>query len=404
MSVEVAIVGAGPYGLSLAAHLAARGVDFRVFGKPMESWRAHMPHDMLLKSDGFASNLSAPDPKSTLKAFSETRGLPYSDQRLPTSLSQFIAYADWFQKRYVPMLEDVLVTGVSKAGELYRLQLESGETLEAKHVVLAVGITWFASMPETLAKLPAWACSHTFAHREGFPFKGQEVAVIGAGASSINAAALFHDNGARVTVFARDSVIDFHNPPDVVEPSLLERIQRPSSPLGPGWRSFMCTRAPLLFHALPERLRLRVTKRHLGPAPGWFMRDRAVGKFPMLTNHHLEDARTSGASVILTMCRDGETFEQEFDHVVAGTGFRSDLSRLTFVEESLRSSLDAVEGTPILSENFETSSRGLYVVGPLAANAFGPYMRFMAGAEFAAPRLSAHLARKIGAKTVRQAA
>ena len=46
---EVAVIGAGPYGLSLAAHLRARGIDYRIFGKPMDTWNAHMPKNMTLK-------------------------------------------------------------------------------------------------------------------------------------------------------------------------------------------------------------------------------------------------------------------------------------------------------------------------------------------------------------------
>lgn len=58
---RVAIIGAGPYGLSIAAHLRAYGIPFRIFGAPLDSWRRHMPVGMMLKSDGFASSLSAPD-------------------------------------------------------------------------------------------------------------------------------------------------------------------------------------------------------------------------------------------------------------------------------------------------------------------------------------------------------
>src|SRR5213079_230240 len=48
---DVAIVGAGPYGLSAAAHLrAANGLDVRVFGEPMSFWERHMPKGMLLRS------------------------------------------------------------------------------------------------------------------------------------------------------------------------------------------------------------------------------------------------------------------------------------------------------------------------------------------------------------------
>src|SRR5580704_4814025 len=77
--VEVAIVGAGPYGLSLAAHLGGAGIQTRVFGRPMDSWRRHMPEGMLLKSDPFASNLSDPQDFYTLARFSEEQSIPYRE-------------------------------------------------------------------------------------------------------------------------------------------------------------------------------------------------------------------------------------------------------------------------------------------------------------------------------------
>src|SRR5664279_1261464 len=80
---DVAIVGAGPYGLSLAAHGTAAGLDVRVFGKPLSTWRDHMPAGMLLKSDGFASNLSAANPDSTLKVYCAARGIAYQDMYRP---------------------------------------------------------------------------------------------------------------------------------------------------------------------------------------------------------------------------------------------------------------------------------------------------------------------------------
>ena len=112
---DVAIVGAGPYGLSLAAHLADAGVDFRVFGKPMSTWRAHVPKGMLLKSDGFASNLSSPDPASTLKSYCALHALPYDDRLEPVPLATFTAYADWFRKRYTPMLETWNVASINSS-------------------------------------------------------------------------------------------------------------------------------------------------------------------------------------------------------------------------------------------------------------------------------------------------
>src|SRR6516165_2611793 len=54
------VIGSGPYGLSLAAHLASRKIEHRIFGHCMETWEKHMPPNMLLKSEGFASDLYAP--------------------------------------------------------------------------------------------------------------------------------------------------------------------------------------------------------------------------------------------------------------------------------------------------------------------------------------------------------
>ena len=74
---QVAIIGAGPYGLSIAAHLRSLGIPFRIFGTPVDTWRRHMPAGMSLKSDGFASCLSDPDDKGTLEAYCAERGIPY---------------------------------------------------------------------------------------------------------------------------------------------------------------------------------------------------------------------------------------------------------------------------------------------------------------------------------------
>ena len=108
--VEVAIVGAGPYGLSLAAHLNAAGIQTLVLGRPMDSWRSHMPQGMLLKSDPFASNLSDPQAFYTLARFSEEQSIPYSESE-PVKLDTFCNYGLNFQKRWAPRLTEARMTG-----------------------------------------------------------------------------------------------------------------------------------------------------------------------------------------------------------------------------------------------------------------------------------------------------
>ncbi|MFC7714160.1 hypothetical protein [Nonomuraea recticatena] len=58
----VVVVGAGPYGLSVAAHLRAAGVAVRVFGEVMASWRHPAATGMFLKSTPRATDLSTPKP------------------------------------------------------------------------------------------------------------------------------------------------------------------------------------------------------------------------------------------------------------------------------------------------------------------------------------------------------
>ena len=284
-SCDVAIIGAGPYGLSLAAHLASANIDVRIFGKTLDTWRHHMPKDMLLKSDGCASNISAPDQASTLRAWCAARGVAYADHGKPVPLDLFADYAGWFQQRYVPFVEEKNVTSVSRNGGGFALELETGERLAAKNVVMAAGITWFARMHPALKDLPDWAASHSFAHRDVSQFKDRDVAVLGAGASAIDLAALLADSGANVQIVARNRAVRFHARPDPNDASLLRQIRNPATGIGPGWRSFFCANTPLLFHRMPERLRLRATRNHLGPAPGWFMRERVEGRIPDAARH-----------------------------------------------------------------------------------------------------------------------
>ena len=126
---DVAIIGAGPYGLSIAAHLRARNVDFRIFGSPMHTWRAHMPKGMRLKSEGFASSLYDPDSAFTLEAYCKEKGLPYADTALPVPLETFTAYGLEFQKRFVPDLEDKLVVSLRRTGDGYQVALKMARWL-----------------------------------------------------------------------------------------------------------------------------------------------------------------------------------------------------------------------------------------------------------------------------------
>lgn len=390
--VDIAIVGAGPYGLSLAAHLRGRGRSVRIFGLPMRFWSHHMAAGTSLKSEGFASSLYDPDSEFTLEDYCRENNIPYAPVGLPVKIEVFIAYALEFQRRYVPQLETVSVTGIAPSSDGYALTTDAGETLRARQVVVATGIMNFAYLPPLLAGLPEGLASHTSHHSDFSGFKGKRVAVLGAGASAIDAAALLHRAGAKVQLLARRSQIAFHTPPKLRR-SLLERLKAPRSGLGTGWRSRLCCDAPTVFHVLPEKLRFRAVERHLGPAPCWFVREAVEGQLPIVTQSTLAAATAIDGGVRLEFDRRGESQRHvlEVDHVIAGTGYKVVLSRLNFLDPQLASGIRQADHTPLLDRNFESSARGLYFVGGAAANSFGPLLRFAFGANFAAKRVSSRL-------------
>src|ERR1700730_16523796 len=227
--LSTAIIGAGPYGLSVAAHFRHSGVSFRIFGRPMDSWLAHMPKGMMLKSDGFASNIYDPENAFTLGQFCAERGIEYADAGVPVRLDTFSAYGLAFRDRMVPELEDKLVASVERVAGGFLLRLADGETFQARRVVLAVGITHFDYVPENLAHLPAEFLSHSSRHHDVEQFRGREVVVIGGGSSALDWAALLQEAGANVQLVARQAALKFHGKLTGKERSLWERIQRPQT-------------------------------------------------------------------------------------------------------------------------------------------------------------------------------
>ena len=388
---DVAIIGAGPYGMSIASHLAGRGVSFRIFGKPMESWLTQMPRDMQLKSEGFASSLYDPADRLSLGSYCRERGLRYADLGLPVSLQTFCDYGLTFQRRAVPMLEQIKVKALAKDTRGFTLQLDNGESVLARRVVVAVGISHFSHMPESLSALPAERASHSSAHTDFAKFKGQDVVVLGAGSSAVDVAVLLHEAGAKVRVVARRPAIEIHSKMRLPRP-LSDRLRQPMTGIGPSWRSWFFTNLPSVFHLFPEARRLKWVRTHLGPAGGWFMADR-FKRLPTLTAHRLIEATMEDDRVRLELAAgDGTRLAVMADHVIAATGYRPSIKRLAFIDPALDRAIAAVEETPILSADFQSSVPGLYFVGPIAANSFGPLMRFAVGARFVARRLSRRLA------------
>jgi NADPH-dependent 2,4-dienoyl-CoA reductase/sulfur reductase-like enzyme len=393
-SPDVVIIGAGPYGLSIAAHLRARVIDFRIFGGPMQSWRERMPVGMLLKSEGFASTLHDPSGYFTLERFCAENSLPYQRMGLPVPLETFTAYGLEFQQRLVPNLENRAVIALERSADGFLLWLDDGEVVTARRVVIAVGMTYFPHIPAALAHLPPPSFSHSSDHRNVSHFKGHDVTVIGGGASALDLVASLHDIGAEVRLIARSPTLQFNIP----QPRPWCRSWYPTSALGGGLRNQFYEHAPMLFRRLPNRLRRLLVLTEFGPAGGATVKDR-VERSELLLRNTIRYAQFHDRRVHLRLLgSDGEERTVSTDHVIAGTGYRVDLRRLSFLSREIRSQLRSVAFVPILSAEFESSIPDLYFVGLTAANTFGPSMRFVVGARFTARSLARHFSRTTSRK------
>ncbi|MFF3333318.1 FAD-dependent oxidoreductase [Streptomyces sp. NPDC002888] len=396
MIQPVAVIGAGPFGLSTAAHLRARGLPVRVFGDPMVSWRDHMPAGMLLKSTPVASNIDAPQHGHTLADYCDaagTRRLVTDEDIIP--VETFIDYGEWFQQKLVPELERVRVVSVdrSRAGG-FELKLDSGELFTARAVVVATGLSGLAHLPPELATAaadgpaPTGPVSHSSQHHDLTRFSGRELIVVGAGQSALETAALAAEAGAQVRVVSRGRGRVAFGAPPWHQPRL-----RPESPFGRAWSLWALTYYPHPYRQLPAQARHYLVRRVLGPLGAWWLRDRFEGKVQVSEVDRVVRADAAQDGTTLTVrTHGGRTERLSADHVVAATGYRVDLAAMDFLGHELRTELAVSRGTPKLGAGYVSSVPGLYFTGLPAAASYGPVMRFVCGTEFASPRLARHLA------------
>jgi cation diffusion facilitator CzcD-associated flavoprotein CzcO len=390
---DVAIVGAGPYGLSLSATLSSYDLKHRIFGVPMQSWAEHMPRGMHLKSEGFASSLYDPSGQHSLKNYCRELKLPYEEIGWPVPLATFVEYGRTFQRRLVPHLEETDVTSIEREGALFLLTLANGERTRARRVVLATGIRFFEYLPSLLRELPAEFVSHTFDHAELGKFAGKSIAVLGGGASALGFAALAAEAGADVQVFVRDRAVQIFEPPQAKRP-LRQRLRAPWTGLGPGWKSWACVHFPLLFHRLPQDLRLKFVRKHLGPSGNWTIKKTIEERVPVHSGLSLQQASVQDGKLHLGFAAENGLRQVTVDHLVAGTGYKPDLDRLSFIDADLRAKIKRQpDGSPDLSSHFEASLNGIYFAGVAAAANFGPVFRFVFGVDFASERIARHLRR-----------
>jgi NADPH-dependent 2,4-dienoyl-CoA reductase/sulfur reductase-like enzyme len=382
---QVAVIGAGPHGLSISAHLRAAGLDVVTFGEPMSFWETGMPRGMKLRSPWRGSFLSDAAGRFTLARYADDMGFVPQD---PFPLETFVSYGKWFQQILVPNLDRRKVGSVEADPRGYRLTLADGDVVTARTVVLAVGLTNQEYVPELYRNLPGEMVSHTAAIPDPARFMGRKVVVVGGGQSAVGTAVLMQEAGAEVALVSREDVrwIGSENAGMRQQRSLKWMVHRalaPPNPTGPfplNWIAAM----PDIFRLLPQSGQDKLADRCLKPAVSAYLsprlRDMAVHPGQQVTA-----AGVKGRSVELTL-GDGRTVAAE--HVVLGTGFSVDVRKPGILSPGILETVKTEDGFPVLDRRLQSSREGLYFASAAAARSLGPQMRFVWGSGIAAPRIT----------------
>jgi FAD-dependent urate hydroxylase len=383
---DVAIIGAGPYGLSAAAYLRAEGLGVRVFGQPMEFWADKMPKGMLLRSPREASTIGDPRSALTLEAYEAATG---TRPIAPLPLETFVAYGKWFRQQLDADFDTTNVAEVARENSRFKLTLADGTAVRSRRVVVAAGIGPFNLKPEVFADLPPAQASHCYEGRKIAELAGKRIAVIGAGQSALESAALLREAGSEVEIIARIPVlrwIGMHKWLHELGP--ISKLLYSKHDIGPAGISRLVA-SPNLVRRIPLPLKDKIRTRAVRPAGSRWLPPRLTS-VTITTGRYVQSARLLGEEVQLKL-DDGT--ERRVDHVLLGTGYRVDINRYPFLPARLASDVRQLDGYPDLGDGFATSVPGLHFIGAAAARSFGPLLYFVTGTEFAAHALTASVRR-----------
>lgn len=387
MFCDVAIVGAGPYGLAAASHLRQiKGLDVLVFGEPMRFWRTAMPSGMLLRSAWSASHIADPNATLTLDAYTVSSGNHLAP---PITLERFVDYGLWYQRAAVPDVDTRKVCRIEPYGEKFQLTLEDGTDVTASRVIVAGGICAFAARPAAFDQVPAALASHTSEGTNLSRFVNKRVIVMGAGQSALESAALLHEAGAEVEVLIRRSRVHWLGWKDRLRPlGAASGLLFSPTDVGPAGVSRLVA-APDLLRKFPRPVQTRLRILSIRPAGARWLRDR-LHAVPMTTRTAITSALPVNGSLKLTL---SDKSTRMADHVLLGTGYRVNIARYDFLSPALLQHIQLVDGFPRLGAAFESSVPGLHFLGAPAAWSYGPLMYFVSGTKYAATALFRHFSR-----------
>jgi len=371
------VVGAGPFGLAVAAALKAANVDLVLLGQVMSFWRDHVPAGTRLLSGLNGLSFSRDD--FSMYGYQRSVKRPLS---LPVSAEDFLAYGQWYHQSACPQADERLVASIGRRESEFVLLLEDGEEITADRVVVAVGMKPFAFRPPQFAALPSSAVSHASSFRDLARFEAKQVLIIGSGQSALECAALLVEHKAHVEVIARSLALPWRDTGHLewssARPTGIKRFaDLPRATL----RRLLDD--PDFFYRLPAAARRVLLRRTLRTAISADLKSR-LNSVQFSMGRSVAAAHFQAGRIVLEL---DDRSTRSADHVLLGTGYRVDIKGFPLLAPELVRRIKTTDEYPELTRRMESSVSGLFFAGAAAAWNFGPIMWFVRSAPWSAQRI-----------------
>lgn len=388
---EIAVIGAGPHGLAATERLRAAGHEVCVIGEPMSFWNT-MPEGLWMRSRRNGSSIG--DVTGPLSMEGYTAATQAVVER-HLSLATFVEYGLWYQQQVAPDVIRRQVVQLERDGLGFLLTFNDGTRLRATRVLVATGIAEFTRRPALMRQLPTELASHVADHRDYERFRGKSVAIIGAGQSALESAALMHEGGAEVEVLARQPQVHYLHGDGLIDGlGRFSPLFYAPTDVGPiGISRLVAT--PDVFRRLPRPLFDVIAARAIRPAGASWLKPR-LPKVPVTAGTSVTGALVDHDKLDLQLS-DGS--QRRVDHLLFATGYDVDIRRYPFLDRALADQVRCADGYPVLKRGLESSVPRLHFLGAPAARSFGPVMRFVAGSWFA----SRAIAKTVASQDLRRA-
>jgi cation diffusion facilitator CzcD-associated flavoprotein CzcO len=374
------IIGAGPYGLAMAAYAGRKKIEYMALGQTMDFWKSNMPDGMLLRSgcdwhyDPFDQN--------TFECYLETRNLKPVDVE-PLALDVYLSYVEWFVKQQRIEIMPAWVgqlNYVPDPSPFFEAVLRDGKTLTARNVVLALGFRYFKNVPEPYSALfPPGRLAHTCDLVDLAPLRGKRILIIGGRQSAFEWTALLNEAGA-------DHVsLSYRHPTPAFQASDWSWVNPIVDAIAenPGW-----------FRRLTDEEKARVNQQLW--AEGRLKLEPWLGaRITKDTIHLFPESQVTGCRELpdheLEVSLDGTTLM--VDQIILATGYKVNVEKVPLLAQgNILAQLETRNGFPMLDEHFQSNLPGLFFTSMCATQDFGPFFAFTAGVRTSAKLIGSALA------------